>query len=64
MTDKSAGEIIERVYLSKKVSIQQLKQVRHSLSYSYYLKTGKGGDNWPEVKAQWRWRRSQKERGK
>ena len=54
MTDKSAGEIIERVYLSKKVSVQQLKQVRHSLSYSYYLKTGKGGENWPEVKAQWR----------
>ena len=54
MTDKSAGEIFERVYLSGKVSAPQLKQVRHSLSYSYYLKTGKGGENWPEVKAQWR----------
>ena len=52
MTDKSAGEIIERVYLSKKVSVQQLKQVRHSLSYSYYLKTGTSEENWPEVAAQ------------
>ena len=34
MTDKSAGEILERVYLSKQVSVPQLKQVRHSLSYS------------------------------
>ena len=54
MTDKSAGEIIEKVYESKKVTIAQLMQVRHSLSYAYYLKTGTGGDNWPEVKAQWR----------
>ena len=54
MTDKIAGEIVERVYESKKVTIRQLMQVRHSLSYSYYLKTGTGGDNWPEVKSQWR----------
>jgi len=54
MTDKAAGEIIERCYDSKKVTRDQLEQVRHSLSYSYYLKTGIGGDNWPEVKAQWR----------
>ena len=36
MTNRSAGEIIERVYLSGLASEQQLKQVRHSLSYSYY----------------------------
>ena len=54
MTNKAAGEIIERVYLSKKVGQRQLEQVRHSMSYSYYLRKGKGGENWPEVKAQWR----------
>ena len=42
MTNKAAGEIIERVYLSKKVGQRQLEQVRHSMSYSYYLKKGKG----------------------
>ena len=54
MTNKTAGEILERVYESGQVSAPQLKQVRHSMSYAYYLKKGKGGDNWPEVKAQWR----------
>ena len=54
MTDKAAGEILERCYESGKVTQDQLEQVRHSLSYSYYLQTGIGGENWPEVKAQWR----------
>ena len=54
VTDKMAGEIIERVFESGKVGIDQLKQVRHSFSYAYYLTTGTGGDNYPEVKAQWR----------
>ena len=54
MTDKAAGEILERCYDSKVVTQDQLEQVRHSLSYSYYLKTGIGGDNWTEVKSQWR----------
>ena len=54
MTDRVAGEIIEKVYESNKVTIAQLAQVRHSMSYSYYLRTGEGGGNWPEVKAQWR----------
>ena len=54
MTNTSAGEIIERVYESKEVSKRQLAQVRHSLSYSFYLQTGEGGSNWPEVGAQWR----------
>ena len=54
MTNKAAGEILERVYESGEVSIDQLKQVRHSLSYSYYLATGNGGENWPEVDSQWR----------
>ena len=54
LTDKMAGEIIERVFESGKVGIDQLKQVRHSFSYAYYLTTGTGGDNYPEVKAQWR----------
>jgi len=53
MTDKIAGEIIERVYLSKKATLFQLRQVRHSLSYAYYLMTGNAGENWPEVKRQW-----------
>ena len=54
MTNRAAGEILERVYESGKVSARQLNQVRHSLSYSYYLRTGEGGSNWPEVGAQWR----------
>ena len=53
MTDKIAGEIIERVYLTKGATLPQLKQVRHTLSYSYYLMTGTSEDNWPEVHAQW-----------
>ena len=53
MTDRIAGEIFEKCYDSKKLGVEQLKQVRHSLSYSYYLKTGVVKDNWPEVKAQW-----------
>ena len=53
MTDRIAGEIFEKCYDCKKISVDQLKQVRHSLSYSYYLKTGIVKDNWPEVKAQW-----------
>ena len=53
MTDRIAGEIFEKCYESKKLGVEQLKQVRHSFSYSYYLKTGIVEDNWPEVKAQW-----------
>ena len=53
MTNRMAGEIIERVYKSKKSSLAQLKQVRHTMSYSFYLMTGTVKDNWPEVKAQW-----------
>ena len=53
MTNKMAGEILERVYNSRKVTEAQLKQVRHTLSYSYYLMTAKVRENWPEVKAQW-----------
>ena len=54
MTDKTAGAIIEKVYLSKKATISMLRQVRHTLSYSYYLKTGISEDNWPEVSSQWK----------
>ena len=54
MTDRSAGEIIERVYESGKVGVDQLKQVRHSLSYAYYLTTSIQGENYPEVYAQWK----------
>ena len=54
MTDKTAGAIIEKVYLSKKATIFMLRQVRHTLSYSYYLKTGMSEDNWPEVTSQWK----------
>ena len=54
MTDLMAGQIIEKVYLSGKATIFQLRQVRHTLSYSYYLKTGESEANWPEVYAQWK----------
>ena len=54
LTDKMAGSILERVYESGKVGLDQLKQVRHSLSYAYYLTTGRRGENYPEVVAQWR----------
>ena len=54
MTNRAAGEIVDKLYESRKITARQLKQVRHSLSYSYYLQTGNGGDNWPEVKAQFR----------
>ena len=54
LTDKMAGEIIERCYESGKVGLDQLKQVRHSMSYAFYLTTGTGGENYPEVRAQWR----------
>ena len=36
LTDHMAGNIIERVYESGKVGLDQLKQVRHSMSYAYY----------------------------
>ena len=54
ITDKIAGNIIERLYESGKVGLHQLKQVRHSLSYAYYLRTGSPQDNFPEVYAQWK----------
>ena len=54
LTDKMAGSILERVYESGKVGLDQLKQVRHSMSYAYYLTSGKRGENYPEVYAQWR----------
>ena len=54
LTDQMAGNIFERVYESGKVGVDQLKQVRHSLSYAYYLTTSIQGENYPEVYAQWR----------
>ena len=54
MTDKAAGEIIERCFESKLFGVDQMKQIRHSLSYSYYLRTGAPQANWPEVIAQWK----------
>ena len=36
LTNMMAGNIIERLYESGKVGLDQLKQVRHSLSYAYY----------------------------
>ena len=35
MTNKMAGQILERVYNSRTVTEAQLKKVRHTLSYSY-----------------------------
>ena len=54
MTDAIAGNIIERVYESGHVGLDQLKQVRHSLSYAYYLTHRVQGENYPEVYAQWK----------
>ena len=54
MTDNIAGNIIERVYESGQVGLDQLKQVRHSLSYAYYLTHRVQGENFPEVYAQWK----------
>ena len=54
ITDKIAGNIIERIYESGKVGLDQLKQVRHSLSYAHYLQTGQQGENFTEVYAQWK----------
>ena len=54
MTNKVAGEVLERCFESKLFSVDQMKQIRHSLSYSYYLRTGKPQSNWPEVIAQWK----------
>jgi hypothetical protein len=54
MTNRIAGVIVDKLYESGKLSARHLNQVRHSLSYSYYLKTGLAGDNWAEVKAQFR----------
>ena len=54
MTNMIAGNIIERVYDSGKVGLDQLKQVRHSMSYAYYLTEGIRGENYPEVNAQWK----------
>ena len=52
MTDHIAGQIIEKVFLAKP-TLSQLKKVRHTLSYSYYLMTGNSESNWPEVYRQW-----------
>ena len=54
MTNMIAGNIIERLYESKKVGVDQLKQVRHSLSYAYYLTDAVPQSNYPEVYAQWK----------
>ena len=54
MTNLIAGNIIERLYESGKVGLDQLKQVRHSMSYAYYLVEGVQGENFPEVYAQWK----------
>jgi len=53
MTNIVAGNIIEKCYESRKLTYAQMRQVRRSLSYSYYLREGVCSDNWPEVKAQW-----------
>ena len=54
LTDNMAGNIIERCYESRKCGEAQLKQVRHSLSYAYYLTSKIQGKNYPEVDAQWK----------
>ena len=54
ITDRIAGTIIEKCYESKLIGVDQMKQIRHSLSYAYYLRTGRQGENFPEVNAQWK----------
>ena len=47
MTDKRAGTIMMK--LANHVTISQLNQVRKSMSYSYFLRTGKTKSNWGRV---------------
>ena len=54
LTDLMAGTVMEILYESGKVGLDQLKQVRHSLSYAWYLRTGNESSNYPEVYAQFR----------
>ena len=49
MTGLRAGIILKEC--AKYVSISKLNQVRKSLSYAFFLTTGIGKSNWPQVKS-------------
>ena len=50
MTDKKALRIIYALYQSKKLTANEIKNVRKSLSYAYELKGGNARKNWPSLK--------------
>ena len=54
MSNHIAGQIIDKVYESGEATLDQLKKVRHMLSYSFYLVMGESESNWPEVAEQWK----------
>ena len=51
LSDRQAGNILEKVALSEGVSYDQLRGVSGMLSYLYAIKSGESGSNWPEVKS-------------
>ena len=50
MTDKKALKVMMLLYESKKVTANQLKNVRKTLSYAYELRGGVCKKNWPSLK--------------
>ena len=54
MSNHIAGQVIDKCYESGRATLDQMKKVRHMLSYSFYLVTGESDANWPEVAEQWK----------
>ena len=50
MTDKKAQRIMFKLYESKKLTENQLKNCRKTLSYAYELCGGDAKKNWPSIK--------------
>ena len=50
MTDKKAERIMFLCYASKQLTVNQLKNVRKTLSYAYELCGGDAKQNWPSLK--------------
>ena len=50
LTDRQAGEILDKMGTGKAISYESLKGVSGMLGYLYQLKTGKEKENWPDVK--------------
>ena len=50
MTDKKAKRILFKCYETKRVTANQLKNIRKTLAYAYELKGGSCKKNWPSIK--------------